>query len=118
MSANALYVTLLCLTFLPPFHVATARHFPILPSAPSTARYYVTTTTLISSHKGRSIFPSAPSTAKNYTKETPFSSRVQKFFNQREVKDYMPKGASRSRFVNYQTLGSFRCFSGGNPPKP
>ncbi|KAG8387622.1 hypothetical protein BUALT_Bualt02G0040300 [Buddleja alternifolia] len=99
--------TTLCITLiylfliLSPIQEAIARHYPILPSAPSTALPIVSSKTITMrpfwNHKQRSVF------------------------RRREVKNCMPKGLRRSsapsRDVNYHVLGSLRCFSGRDMPK-
>ncbi|PIN12399.1 hypothetical protein CDL12_14991 [Handroanthus impetiginosus] len=80
---------------------AMGRHYPLLPSAPSTA------------------LP-IDSNAANLVNLKPWMYR--RVFHRSEVKNCMPKGfhhsSAPSRDRNYQTLGSFRCFSGSHPTKP
>ncbi|PIN03548.1 hypothetical protein CDL12_23919 [Handroanthus impetiginosus] len=85
-----------------PIHQAMARHYPILPSAPSTA------------------LPIA-SKAGDYVTMTPYLNHKQRVFHRQEVKNCMPKGLRRSstpsRYVNYHTVG-LRCLPGKNSPRP
>ncbi|KAI3461398.1 hypothetical protein Pfo_018061 [Paulownia fortunei] len=101
--------SILCITFvhilllLSCTHEAMARHYPVLPSAPSTA------------------LPIG-SKAADYVTMKPWLNHKQRVFHQREVKNCMPKGlhhsSAPSRYVNSQTLGSLRCFSGRHSQKP
>ncbi|CAA2973365.1 Hypothetical predicted protein [Olea europaea subsp. europaea] len=74
-----------------------ARHHPILPSAPSTALP-------LGSADG------------DFVTLKPLLSHKQKVFHKKEVKICKPKGprhsSAPSRYVNYHTRGSTRCFSG------
>ncbi|GMP88860.1 hypothetical protein CsSME_00040689 [Camellia sinensis var. sinensis] len=52
----------------------------------------------------------------------PLMDHKKQVFRGKEVKDCMPKGSRRSsapsRFVNYHTMGSFRCSTGKDSRKP
>ncbi|KAL8501349.1 hypothetical protein ACS0TY_020770 [Phlomoides rotata] len=78
-----------------------ARHYPILPSAPST------------------VLPLGSRT-REYVTMTPFLTHKQRGFHRSAVTNCMPKGSRRSsapsRYVNYHALGSSRCFSATEPP--
>ncbi|KAL7127228.1 hypothetical protein ABFS83_14G241800 [Erythranthe nasuta] len=95
--------TIICIAFV---HIsfllcctdeAMGRHYPVLPSAPSTA------------------LPKAAAAADYVTVNPGLKPHKQRVFHRREVNNCMPKGFHRSsapsRYVNYQTLGSFRCSS-------
>lgn len=77
---------------------AMSRHYPILPSAPSTA------------------LPLGSKTRDNFVTIKPSLDQKQRVFHRREVNGCMPKGSTRSsapsRYVNYHALGSSRCISG------
>ncbi|GFQ00236.1 hypothetical protein PHJA_002167600 [Phtheirospermum japonicum] len=97
MSNTLIFITLF-LIFLSP--TVLARHYPILPSAPSTA------------------LPKIGSKTSDLFTMTPTLNHKRQVFSGGEVKNCMPKGSPRSsapsRYVNYHTLGSLRCFSGKN----
>ncbi|CAA0832591.1 Unknown protein [Striga hermonthica] len=78
-----------------------ARHYPILPSAPSTALPKI-----------------GPKTRGSFFTTSPSSNHKRQVFHGREINDCMPKGfphsSAPSRYVNYHKLGSSKCSSGKN----
>ncbi|KAL7153930.1 hypothetical protein ABFS83_04G200500 [Erythranthe nasuta] len=89
------------LLILSPMQKAMGRHYPILPSAPSTA------------------LPSVSKTGDFATLKPSDSDHKKRVFRQRDIKNCMPKGSRRSsapsRYVNYHALGSLRCSTGRQP---